>query len=351
MINNSEYRIKSGFMDKQEIYSATIAPLSDAEKRPLWSVMIPTYNCAKYLHETLKSVLAQDPGSDLMQIEVVDDCSTKDDPRAIVQELGQGRVSFYSQPQNVGHIKNFQTCLERSRGKLIHLLHGDDCVREGFYQRMQTAFDSDSEIGAAFCRHIYIDEHGHWQGISWLEQPTSGIMKNWLERIAVEQRIQTPSIVVRRDVYEKLGTFDSRLACAEDWEMWVRIAAKYKFWYEVEPLALYRIHSNSNTGRHANAGKNIQYIRKAINLIHKYLPEDRADKIMKNALNYYAFYALDEALKMASNGNIYNSFSHIIEALRCSTSFKVVYSSVKLSVRIIYHNLISNFRHKANLIN
>ena len=60
--------------------------------RPLWSVMIPAYNCASYLRQTLASVLAQDPGPEQMQIEVVDDGSTKDDPESVVRETGKGRV-------------------------------------------------------------------------------------------------------------------------------------------------------------------------------------------------------------------------------------------------------------------
>ena len=62
------------------IHRARILPVPEGTPRPVWSVMIPTYNCAKYLRETLVSVLAQDPGPEQMQIEVVDDYSTKDEP-------------------------------------------------------------------------------------------------------------------------------------------------------------------------------------------------------------------------------------------------------------------------------
>jgi glycosyltransferase involved in cell wall biosynthesis len=64
-------------------YRAVIPLVADGIVRPRWSVMIPTHNCARYLRETLTSVLAQDPGPDVMQIEVVDDHSTKDDPEQV----------------------------------------------------------------------------------------------------------------------------------------------------------------------------------------------------------------------------------------------------------------------------
>ena len=141
-------------------------------------VMIPTYNCAPYLRETLKRVLTLAPGPESMQIEVIDDHSI-DDPASVVAELGGDRVHFYQQPENVGHIDNFATCLRRSRGKIIHLLHGDDYVLPGFYEKMTKAFLQNPDIGAAFCRHIFMDNHGHWQSISKLEQRESGILKNW----------------------------------------------------------------------------------------------------------------------------------------------------------------------------
>lgn len=309
---------------------ATIPPIVDDNSRPFWSVMIPTYHCASYLRQTLASVLAQDPGPEVMQIEVIDDHSTQDDPEAVVAELGGGRVGFYRQPENVGHTRNFETCLRRSRGQLIHLLHGDDYVLDGFYRQLQGAFEQHPEIGAAFCRHIYMDESGHWQGFSGLEQPESGILPDWLARLALSQRIQTPSIVVRRDVYEQLGGFDRHLSWTEDWEMWVRIAAKYPFWYEVQPLAAYRRHSTSNTSKYVRTGENMQEVRRVIERIQSYLPETVAKKLAQRSREHWALYALTLANQMLATDYLAGAIAQLREAIQCRRSVKVVVSMLPL---------------------
>ena len=74
-----------------------IAPLQDDIERPLWSVMIPAYNCIHYLETTILSVLQQDRGIENMQIEVVDDCSTDGDVEELVMKIGKGRVGYYRQ--------------------------------------------------------------------------------------------------------------------------------------------------------------------------------------------------------------------------------------------------------------
>lgn len=316
-------------MNESHPCCATIAPIPEGTSRPLWSVMIPTYNCAKYLRETLASVLAQDPGPDVMQIEVVDDHSTKDNPAAVVEELGKGRVGFYRQPENCGHIRNFQTCLERSQGTLIHLLHGDDCLRDGFYQKMQQAFEKQPEIGAAFCRHIFMDEKSHWQAISLLLQNESGVLSNFLERIVAKQHIQTPSIVVQREVYERLGGFDLRCGYLEDWEMWVRIATRYHVWYEVEPLAIYRVNpASANTGVAKRTGKNLQDLREALKIarsyLPNYLPQTTVNKLINENRECFALYALEDAHQMLNMGDKAGGNAQIREALKCSRSLKVI---------------------------
>ena len=320
-------------------HRALIPPVAGKTPRPLWAVMIPTYHCARYLRATLEHLLAQDLGPQLMQIEVVDDHSTADDPESVVAEVGQGRIGFYRQPHNVGHIANFTTCLRWSCGQLVHLLHGDDYVLPGFYDRLQCAFDQQPAIGAAFCRQIFMDMHGHWQAFSPLEEQTSGVLVDGLERLALEQRIMTPSVVVRRSVYEQLGSFDQRLVCAEDWEMWVRIAAHYPIWYEVEPLAVYRMHDASNTGRHVRSGEDARYNCLAIDLFSAYLPPHRAASIVGQAKETYALSALHTANLLSSKRDWVAVWAQVREAWRCRCSWRILAQTVRTLARGVINRL------------
>lgn len=266
--------------------------------------MIPTYHCAGFLGATLQSVLAQDPGADVMQITVVDDGSTRDDPQAVVETMGRGRVEFHRQPENVGHVRNFNTCLQLARGQLVHLLHGDDLVRETFYRTMLGVFERNPEIGAAFCRYIAIDEEGIWLTLGEPVQRQAGVIPNWLEQIASGQRLQAPSIVVRRGVYEDLGGFDERIrSYGEDWEMWVRIAAHYPVAYEPEPLAMYRVHTASLTGRASRDGQGRRDMLAVLELNRAHLPPDRADELSWRARRAWATALFRRARRHLAQGD------------------------------------------------
>jgi GT2 family glycosyltransferase len=288
--------------------------------------MIPTYNCAEYLRTTLEGVLSQDPGPELMQIEVIDDCSTRDDPEAVVANVAGGRVTFFRQPRNVGHTANFDTCISRSRGHLVHLLHGDDCVRQGFYPKLECAFAARSDIGAAFCRQILMDEHGHWQILSHLERGDSGVLGGWLERIAVGQRLQPSAMVVRREIYERLGGFDRRIRqFGEDWEMWLRIAAHYPVWYEPEPLAVYRMRSGSLTSRSVSDGQDIRELCRVVAIAQSYLPRDVAPALARRAREECALGGCRRLRRRVAAGELdVLCWGQLRAALACSRSPRVV---------------------------
>jgi glycosyltransferase involved in cell wall biosynthesis len=302
-------------------YRAVFAPVGSDADRPFWSVMIPTYNCAGFLRETLVSVLDQAPDSTRMQIEVVDDFSTRDDPEAVVREIGNGRVAFFRQPENVGHTRNFDTCIRRSRGHLVHILHGDDAVRPGFYRRMEEAFHADPELGAAFCRTEVVDQTGEPRFLTAAVQPKSGRLPAASEILAIDQPVATPAIVVRRSVYENVGGFDRRLrSCGEDLEMWVRIASRYPIWYESEPLARYRTHEISLSGASFRSGQNLRDMRCAIELFRPNLPQDLANSIIRRARQRAALWGVAIAIDGFAIGNYSLAFTQMREAIRCSRS-------------------------------
>lgn len=317
-------------MKLQSIHYPHISSVPEGIKRPLWSVMIPTYNGAMYLEQTLKSVLAQAPGPEQMQIEVIDDCSTEGDIEEIVNFVGQGRVTFSRNTQNLGLIGNWNACIRHSIGHWIHILHQDDIVLPGFYQSLQKGIDSEPSIGAVFSRHAFIDEDGHWKTLSALESKTAGILMDWLDRIAISQRLQFPSIVVKRSTYERVGGFCAEVHYAADWEMWKRIAAHFPVWYDPQILACYRMHSKSESSKLVCSGSDIADLRKAIELAEVYLPPANARKLSRQAREYYARFALNAVYRMIMVNEFSAATVQIREALACSTSAKVLYDILPL---------------------
>jgi len=277
--------------DRIPLSPPVIPALPPTVARPLWSVMIPVYNCAEFLPETLMSVLQQARAETSMQIEVIDDASTDADVKAIVQQVGQGRVKYYRQPENVGSLRNFETCLNRARGQLVHLLHGDDRVAAGYYDKISYLFEQFPEAGAAFCRFNYVDGKGEKIYDQRPEINIDGILPDWLLKIAEYQRMQYVAVTVRREVYEKLGGFYG-VTYGEDWEMWVRIARSYPIAYTPEILADYRKHISSISGQKFLSGQHLHDLTRVMEYIQQYLPENQRQSIFKKSKKFYAAYGL-----------------------------------------------------------
>ncbi len=234
-------------------------------------------------------------GAKLMQIEVVDDCSTDKNIENIVREVGKGRVNYFRQKQNVGSLRNFETCINRSRGKYIHLLHGDDRVKKGYYSAIKKVFEKFPEAGAAFCSWDHIKSDGILSRQSILEASEPCILDNWLYKLAELQRLQYAAITVKREVYERLGSF--YLAhYGEDWEMWARIAKHYPTAYVPEFLAEYREHKNSITWQSYQTGQNVKDFERVITTIVSYLPKKDQRKMLKLAKQKFVYWMLDETL-------------------------------------------------------
>lgn len=292
---------------------------------PLWSVMIPVYNCIHYLQETLESVLQQDAGIELMQIEVVDDGSTDGDVEKLVNDVSKGRISYYRQQENVGSLRNFETCINRSKGKYVHILHGDDRIEMGFYDEIERLFKENPEAGAAFTNFNHINGQSiKLPNKNQNLQEYSGIITDFLYKIAVKQLIQPPAIVVKRATYETVGSFFA-VHFGEDWEMWTRIASQFPVAYSPKYLASYRVdHGIGISHNSFFNGQNIKDIKKVISIIQNYLPKHTQSSIKKESLKYYAKYSI----KVANSLLLYNrkaAFKQIQGAWSMHKDFDILY--------------------------
>lgn len=230
--------------------------------------MIPTYHCANYLRESLSSVLAQDLGPEKMHIEVVDDHSTRDDPEAVVRELSpNGRVLFYRQPANCGVTTNLNTCISRSRGELVHILHGDDLVLPGFYQEIDSLATTYPAAALYAVRSLFIDAEGVAFGLSadYSQHGPVALLPEFLQNLP----FRTPAIVVRRSAYETLGGFNPTYPHAADIDMWLRAIQGGGGYLSRRVLVAYRMHQTSDTSRLAESAGNLQDI---VRIYHKFAP-------------------------------------------------------------------------------
>jgi glycosyltransferase involved in cell wall biosynthesis len=326
------------YMDRIPLSPPIIHPIPESESRPLWSVMIPVYNCAKYLPETLESVLIQQLSEEDMQIEVVDDASSDADVEAIVKRIGKGRVTYFRQPENVGSLRNFETCLNRAQGQLVHLLHGDDRIKPGFYEELGQLFAKYPEVGAAFSRFSFIDENGLRLYDQPIEMNQKGVLRDWLLDISENNRIQYAAIAIRRQTYEKLGSFYG-ITYGEDWEMWTRIARSYPIAYTPTILADYRKHMNSISGSKHIYGDYLGDVKRAMEYIQGHLPVDQRAALLRKSKKFHSHHGLRLANEVWHITYDKKATMNLIkQMLSLHQDYKLYYEVSKLLIKMSLHS-------------
>ena len=281
-----------------------VARTGTLDRKPRFSVMLPTYESDEKLCRALASVLAQAPPDDQMQIAVLDDASERSDVGALVRTVDpSGRVELIRHDRRLGLGGNWNRAIAAARGDLVHLLHQDDYVLPGFYRRMDEVFRRTPSIGMAFCRCRIVDSDNRPIKTSSRLRWTPGTIHGWLSRIAERQRVQCPAAVVARSTYEAVGGYRTDLCLALDWEMWVRIAARYEVGYEPRILAAYCRHEANESARLAASGAVWPDLVQAIAINAASLPEASRAALVRRSATWYAGSARRAAAMQLARGD------------------------------------------------
>jgi glycosyltransferase involved in cell wall biosynthesis len=200
---------------------------------PLVSVVMATYNMAQYLPLAVRSVLQQTyPNLELL---IVDDGST-DDTRAVVQPfLADPRVRYLHQP-NGGQTIAKNHGVREARGQFIGFLDADDLWVVDKLE-LQLPLFARHEVGVVYSRLVYIDEAGIEKRVSDNELFRGQVSGP----LFVQNFIGFGTALVRKECFDRLGSFDETLRMGIDYDLWLRFSTQYEFDYLPRPLLHYRI--------------------------------------------------------------------------------------------------------------
>jgi len=203
------------------------------------SVIIPTWNRAGYLRETLESVVAQDIQP--LEILVVDDGST-DDTAEVVDAFAP--LARRLSTSRVGPARAFQTGAEAARGELLALRDDDDIWRPAFLKVLTDSLAERPGAVVAFCRPDHIDGEGRdLPGVTLSREPTEGnVFQHLLEGNFLRS---FSSALVRRSAFDRAGGLDPELRTSMDWDLWLRLARIGEFRLVPRPLARKRLHGEN----------------------------------------------------------------------------------------------------------
>lgn len=212
---------------------------------PKVSVCIPTYNTARYLAEAIDSVLAQEFTD--YELVICDNASTDATPE-ICRRYTDPRIRYVRFEKLVTQGGNWNRCLELARGQYVALLHSDDKYLRGFLEQRVRTLDEHPEVGLAFGAVQLIDGQSNAYGKQVFDEKAFVLpAPEFLEQLLFGCVISPVSPMVRRECYEAAGRFDEERLWGIDWEMWLRLAARFGVAYSPAITAAYRMHDTNGT--------------------------------------------------------------------------------------------------------
>jgi len=217
--------------------------VSKSPNNHMVSVVIPAYNADPWIAETLDSVLEQTFRD--FEVIVVDDGSTDQTPELAASYGDQIR---YLHKENGGTPSARNAGIRAARGSYIAFVDADDLWRPEKLEIQMQLFHDDPDLAWVYSSAILFEEQVN-QLLYRVNQGMKMYAGDILRPLLLSSFICSATPVIRRDVFDTVGYFEESFPHSDEWDMWLRIAAKYEVGFVDQPLAKHRIHANSKIGR------------------------------------------------------------------------------------------------------
>lgn len=203
---------------------------------PKVSIVMPIYNSESFLEEAIKSMLNQSYQD--FEFIIVDDAS-QDRSLDIVKAFSKKdkRIKVYHNDINMGISKSRNIGLSHAKGEYYAVMDHDDISMAGRLEKQVNFLDNHCKYVAVGCQVEIINGKGKKIGVRRYPESNEQI----LQSISIKSPLCNPATMIRVSGLTEFGYYDTNFSGTEDYEMWFKLASKYKLANLKEPLFQYRL--------------------------------------------------------------------------------------------------------------
>ena len=280
-------------------------------KGRLISVVLPVYNGSRYLEKSIDSVLSQSLKD--FELLILDDCST-DESKEIIRKYSDQRIKLYKNVVNQGIFFSINKLIKQSSAPYIHLWAQDDIMEHNCLEECFLFHERNPDVAFSFSSNYRINEddeivrkgpdNGKWIVVS----PEDSIAL-FIAFGCIPSNIS--SVTLKREVIVFEGLFREDLQFVGDFEMWVRLSAKYPFGKISSRLVKIRNHEGQAS---RNPEMLIKKLAETIEIHKKQIEllSDAKKKSGKRIINWiHQPHFAYVALRFFRTGNLYKGFQYL----------------------------------------
>ena len=244
---------------------------------PRVSIVIPAYNVAAYIRETLATVFAQTFTD--FEVIIVNDGSPDTEEFELAIRPYRERICYFKQA-NRGASAARNAGLRAAKGELIAFLDADDLWAPNYLEeqlKFIREFGCDLACADAIIFGVSADAGQSYMDSLMGAAPPAGLV-TFLELINADRSLITSGVVVRRDLVFEVGLFDEALRNAQDFDLWLRLVKHgARLAYQRKILLRYRSRPNSLSGDAINSHQRELRVFDKVEQSYEFTPAEREE--------------------------------------------------------------------------
>lgn len=241
---------------------------------PFISVVMPVYCGQKYLPAALQSLVNQRDFKQNFEVIVAVDDSLKETRDILLRFSSLLPLKIIEGTKSKNWVSTTNKALRECSGEWICFLHQDDLFSEYKFSFIERLAEEHTSASLIIHPITYIDPENKSLGRPFLPFPYKPLLSgaDIFSRLICQNIIMVPGVVFKRSLMKTVGFLDEKLRYTADWEYWLRCVRVSSVAYDINPLASFRVHKESQTIQLAEkqaeyyenlkivVDKNIQYL-------------------------------------------------------------------------------------------